>query len=166
MHREGGVDEDGAALGKEVECTHAGEATREGLVGALGIELAALGRLLEIVRGGGGEERPRGEGARAAAARPRGHDRKREGQEQGHRREQRKGCGQQRVLDGDGIVDVGRPEADERLGDAIDDAARPGQRLGAHVLRQGSRPDGTAQDGGGAVCADERRSRQAALERV
>eukprot|EP00961_Rhodomonas_salina_P276149 3730673-Rhodomonas_salina.1 len=77
--REAGVEADGPDSGGEIDGAQAGEAVGEGAIALVGEEgSAALPRLLEVERGDGGEERPRGEGARAAPPCPRGDDRRRE----------------------------------------------------------------------------------------
>merc|ERR1719272_2203195 len=73
------VEENGAHLGREVDGAEPLDALREGAVGLVSEELAILRRLLEVVRGDGGEEGPGREGTREATARPRGDDREREG---------------------------------------------------------------------------------------
>jgi len=70
VYREARVDADCADLGGEVERSEAFETIREGGVRVVCEQLAALARFFEVKAGGSSEERPCGEGARAAAARP------------------------------------------------------------------------------------------------
>ena len=68
------VEADGAHLCGQVDGAQAFEALGDGAARLVGAQLAALGRLLEVEGRGGGEQRPRGEGARAAPSGPRGDD--------------------------------------------------------------------------------------------
>ena len=75
--------------------------------------------------------------------------------EDGHGREEQEGGAEQRVLDVDRVVPGPGRQADEGLGNAIGDAAGPRERVGAHVLREGAGPDGSAQGGGGSERANQ-----------